>query len=165
MSKTTQDFLIERSSKPVVKKAIMIVLLSYALLLFSLLLIVAIRNALGIDSTLVGISFVLFGLFSILTTASLYTLLDGWLRVSYFVSGGQLHIKSKSKNFSSSTRSLNDLMRVSAAQSYKMFTAQNHGEIVLEFAKAGSSEKLVLKDVSDPDRVAAVLSKRIKGAA
>lgn len=161
MSKKVDNFLIERSARPIIFQSMIIVLMSYSLLLFSLLLIVGIRRILGIDATLIGIGIVLFGVFSFFTASALYKLMDAWLRVSYFVSNNQLFLKSDSKHISSSTRSLGDITKVSADHAYRFFRPQDYGNVTIHFARGGSEEILTLKDVYKPSKIAKKLSENI----
>ncbi len=157
-----RDFLIERSTKPFIANVIAMVLTSYAMILGTLLVVVAIRRALGIDATLIWLSILLFVGISLTSVMALYSLIDGWARVSYFVANNKLIIQSNSRQHSSSSRSLKNLHKVSSSNAYRMMKSRDHGDVTLEFAKSGSTETVVLRGVKHPSQVAQKLNSYIE---
>lgn len=152
-------YSIPRSYKPVVLQTVVLVLISDALLLFTLLLFVGIRNALGVEAELIALSILLFGFKSMITIIGVYKLLQSWLGISYFVVNERLYIQSEIRSSPSSVLSLKDITKAEANQSYKAAVRQDYGTVKISFARGAAVDTIELKGVKDPDTIAIQLTK------
>lgn len=150
----TTGYSITRSYKPLLIQSLSLVFISDVLFLALILLIVGIRNALGLDAELVGFTLLLFTLKTVLVTYSLYMLIKEWLGVSYYVTNNQLYIQSEIRSVDSSVIDLKKLGRAVSSTSYKAHKRTDYGNVTLEFAKGASTFSVVLKGVNNPDKVA-----------
>ena len=152
-------YSIPRSFKPVVFQTVLLVFISDALLLFSLLLFAGLRNALGVEAELIALTIVLFGVKTVITIYGVYKMLQSWLGVSYFVVNNKLYIQSEIRSVSSSVFHLSDISKAEAGQSYRASKRQDYGTVKISFARGASLDTIELKGVKDPDTFAIQLSK------
>ena len=155
-------YSIPRSFKPVVVKTVVLVAVSDAVLLLSLLLIIGIRNILGIDAELIGVAIVLFGLKTLVTVYGVYRMMQYWLGVTYYVVQNKLYVQSEIRQLPSSIYELKDIARVVADQSYTGFSKQDYGTVKISFVRSTPADDITLIGVKDPEAIARQLSKGIK---
>lgn len=140
--------------KPIKYEVLSVVLISDALFVFLVLLLIGLRNALGLDATLAALLITIFVFKSLLTVYGVYKMLQGWLGVTYYVMNGQLFIQSNIRSRESSGRYLSELRNAFVDQSYRGFKSQDYGAVKLEFASGASVEKVTLVGVDSPNIVA-----------
>lgn len=153
-------YSIPRSFKPVVLQTVTVVALSDILLLAALLTTVGIRNALGLDAQLIGITVLFLGLKMVITTYGVFNMIRSWLGVSYFVVNNQLHVHSDIRSKSSEVYPLKDLAKASASTAYRMASAQNYGNVEIVFSRGAAVDSFTLHGVIDPELIARQLSKK-----
>ena len=156
MAKKIKDFSILRVPTPLITRTISIAVVSDALLILTLLLLVAIRDTLGVDSTLAGLSILIFALKTMIMVFGLFTVLNDWLKTSYFVSNGQLVIYSTSAAKDSNVYNLSEVRSMKLDKG-RLGSKFNHGNITLKFAQGSYKENVTLTDVSSPEQVMANL--------
>lgn len=161
-NKNYQSFTITRSMKPIKYEVMSLVIVSDALYVFLVLLLIGLRNALGLDATLTVLLLTIFAFKSLVTVFGVYKMLQGWLGVTYYVVDGQLFIQSNIRRVNSSGRYLSDLRNAYVDQSYRGFKGQDYGSVKLEFASGASIENIVLTGVDKPDIVAKQLLSQSK---
>lgn len=162
MSKETTSYSIQRSIKPIVMRVVSLVLVTDALLLLTLLLIVSIRNILGVDAQLIGLTVVLFSAKTLFTVYAVYSMMQQWLGVTYYVVGDKLYAQSDVKLQSSNIYELKDISRVTADQSYVLTAKQDYGTIRISFVRSSKEKDIVLLGVKNPETIAQQLSKASK---
>ena len=151
-------YSIPRSFKPIVYQTVTLVVVSDALLLFTLLLIVGFRNTVGVDSSMIGFSIVLFGFKAIITAYGVYKSMQSWLGVTYFVVNNQLYIQSDVRSVNSTVFHLKDITKAQADQAYRAHRKQAYGTVHLTFARGMQVDEYRLTGIKDPDGIARMLS-------
>ncbi len=162
MSKETTSYTIQRSIKPIVMRVVSLVLVTDALLLMALLLIVSLRNILGVDAQLIGLAVVLFSAKTLFTIYSVYSMMQSWLGVTYYVVEDKLYAQSDVKSVSSKIYRLEDISSVIADQAYWGPSGQDYGTVRITFVRSTKEKDIVLQGVKNPDTIANQLSKASK---
>lgn len=157
MSKS-QDFSITRAPYPLISRALYIAVSTDAIYVLTLFLILGIRNTLGVDATLAGLALLLFFIKTALMVYGLFMVLSGWLKTSYFVMGGQLVIYSRSVSKQSEVYNLSEIRSIKL-RSNRPGKKFNYGNIEIKFAQGGTSDTIILTDVSHPNQVVTQLKK------
>ena len=156
MAKKIKDFSILRVPSALIARTISIAVASDILLIITLLLFVEIRSILGVDSTLIGLTIIIFVMKTMIMVFGLFTVLNDWLKTSYFVSGGQLVVYSTSVSTESVVHDLKELRSMKLDKG-RMGSKMNYGTIKLQFAEGAYVEEVVLSDVGSPEQVMANL--------
>lgn len=151
-------YSIPRSFKPIVYQTVTLVVVSDALLLFTLLLIIALRNAVGVDTQMIGLGIVILGIKAIITGFGLYRLLVESLGVTYFVQNHMLYIHSEIRQQPSTVYRIKDIAKAVADDSYRGVKKQEYGNVTITFNRNTSNDTIILRNVVDPSRVAVILS-------
>jgi hypothetical protein len=151
-------YSIQRSYKPLLIQSVSLVFISDVLLVLILLLIIGLRNVLGIDAELIGFSILIISAKTLITAYGLYKMTKSWLGVSYFVVNNQLYIQSDIREVDSSVINLKDLSRAVSSTSYNVKKKTNYGDVALEFAKGASTFTIVLRGVLNPDQISKSLA-------
>lgn len=147
------NFSITKSPKPAITQSVAALIVSDGLFILLVFLMIGIRNALGLTTTLAMLIFAIFVVKAIITTVGIYMILRNWLGISYYVMDGQLVIKSSIKQAMSSTRNLRELRNVQAGNKYFGSYEQKYGNVVLEFSTGASKENITLRGVENPELV------------
>jgi hypothetical protein len=146
-------YSIPKSYKPLVKMAVSIVVISDLLFLFVLFSIIGLREALGLDATLIGLSIAIFCFKSVVTAFGIYTLLRDGLGVTYFIVNNKLHIQSSVRSINSQIIELKEVQRATSSNSYQLFKKTDYGDVIIEFSKHAQEDKVILRGVLNPDLI------------
>lgn len=153
------DYSISRSPIPIVARVLSMILVGELAFAASIVLIALIRDTLSIDATLAGLAWLLFTLKTSVIVYYVGRLLIDWLRVNYFVISDTLII-ARTKAGNTETISSPKLTNVYGANVYKSRLGRfyNYGNITVEFPKSDREKPVVLRDVVNPERIAANIS-------
>ncbi len=154
-------YSIVKSPQQLLMTAVSFVVFSDLVFLALLLLIIGIRNGIGVDSSLIGLTSILFLVKSALTAIALYRLLHIWLGVSYFVVNNKLYIESEVRQVDSSVIELKDVHRANASRTYRGWNKTEYGDVVIEFRTRASDNKVTLTGVKNPEDVAAKIAETV----
>lgn len=154
-------YSIVKSPQQLLMTAVAFVVFSDLVFLALILLIVALRDAAGIDASLVGFTTIVFIIKSALTAGALFRLLHTWLGVSYFVVNNKLYIESDVRQVDSAVIELKDVHRANASRTYRGWNKTNYGDVVIEFRTRASDNKVVLTGVKNPEEVAAQIAETV----
>jgi hypothetical protein len=156
----TAGYSIVKSYKPLVAFSVSVVVVSDILFIILLLFIIGVRSILGLDAELIGLTFLLFIVKSVITAASLYTAMRSWLGVTYFVHGQKLYIQSNIRQVSSGIIDLKDVHKATVKDSYRYMRKTDYGDVVIDFNQRTSADQVILQGVKDPQEVANLLLRK-----
>ena len=125
-------YSILKSPQQLLITTVVMVLFSDLVFLALILLLIGIRDTVGVDSSLVGFTSLLFVIKSALTAGALYKLLHTWLAVTYFVVNNKLYIQSDVRSVNSAVIELRDVHRASAARKYRGFNKTEYGDVIID---------------------------------
>lgn len=148
-----KNFYITKNPMPLIVRMVTIIAASDLLFLLLIILIVSVRNILGIDSAMLFLFVLLFLGKTAVTLFAAYKQLRVWTGVSYYVMDGNLVVQSRVPSIASSTRKLKDLVNIRVTSGSALMGSRDSGNITLEFSSAASKEQVTLFDVDEPKRV------------
>jgi predicted membrane protein len=151
-------YSIVKSPQQLLISAVVLILFSDLVFLALILLLVAIRNGIGVDSSLVGFTTLIFLIKSALTAGALYKMLHTWLGVTYFVVNNRLYIDSDVRHVNSTVIELKDVFKASADRKYRGFNKTEYGDVIIEFRTRASDNKISLTGIKNPEEVAAKIA-------
>lgn len=157
------NYSIQKSYKPLMLQIMTVIFVSDVLFVFLILLLVGVRNVLGLDASLVAFTVLLFCVKTAITVYGAYTTMRNWLGVSYFVNSKRLAIQSDIRQAASSVWPLKDLRSVKVDDSYVLFRKTDYGDIHLNFSSGAAKQDVYLRNVKNPTEVAGKLSKNMQG--
>ena len=152
-TRVQKNFSIQRSPIPVIIRCISIIALSDAVFMLLIFLLIALRNAAGLEVVFIGLVSITFVFKTALTIAAVYLTMNVGLSTIYYVRDGALVLEATSKDDETYAYTLSDVHSLKISKG-TLGSMLDYGDIVLIPKKSYFKNDVVLHDVRYPDKVA-----------
>lgn len=164
MAEMPKNYLIERSSMFIMLQICAIIVACDLLFLLFTFLSIGLHNVLGLDTELTLYILTSFVIKLAIMLIAVLVALKKWLSLTYFVQGEQLVVRKDNITQAADYYDLNYTRQVSIEQS-ALTKSFGFGNVVIMLSSPDYKQKVVLSNIKNPARYAALLSGHEKTAA